>query len=89
MGKKYVESQLKPGEQIVHTAKISAVAIFTGFIPGLIALTKSELAITNKQIIGKKVLSELSQFVRLWTKCRILPSAAVCSEKFSGIPISK
>ena len=32
MGKKYVESQLKPGEQIIHTAKISAVAIFTGFI---------------------------------------------------------
>ena len=56
MDKKYVVSQLKPGEQIVHMAKISAVAIFTGFIPGLIALTKSELAITNKQIIGKKGL---------------------------------
>lgn len=56
---KYVQQNLGAGEHIVYEAKlhwiifVSLKALFTLFIPPLIALSTSEFAITNKRVIIK------------------------------------
>lgn len=53
----YVEKQIGQGEEIVRKSKISAISLIGfHFIPALIAMATTELAITNKQVIGKKGL---------------------------------
>lgn len=57
---KYLEQNLSRNEKIVKQAKLSAVSIFTG---GIFAYATTELAVTNKNVIGrvgfirKKVMS--------------------------------
>ncbi len=57
---KYLEQNLSRNEKIVKQAKLFAVSIFTG---GIFAYATTELAVTNKNVIGrvgfirKKVMS--------------------------------
>lgn len=57
---KYLEQNLSRNEKMVKQAKLSAVSIFTG---GIFAYATTELAVTNKNVIGrvgfirKKVMS--------------------------------
>lgn len=47
---KYLEQNLGRNEKIVKQAKLSVVALFTG---GLFSFLTTELAVTNKNVIGR------------------------------------